>query len=83
MPTALLSVFDKEGIEKFARNLVELGWEIIASGGTAKTLAEAGIPVRDVAALVGGGPILGHRVVTLSREVHAGLLAKDTQEVAG
>lgn len=78
MPTALLSVYSKEGIVDFARQLVELGWNIIASGGTAKTLTKAGIQVRDVADLVGGGPILGHRVVTLSREVHAGLLSRDS-----
>jgi len=80
MPTALLSVYHKEGIVEFAKELVELGWNLIASGGTAKALTDAGIEVRDVAVLVGGGPILGHRVVTLSREVHAGLLAKDTPE---
>ncbi|MDO8639600.1 MAG: hypothetical protein Q7R53_01620 [bacterium] len=80
MPTALLSVYDKNGIVKFAEGLVGLGWNIIASGGTAKVLTEAGVSVQNVADLVGGGPILGHRVVTLSREVHAGLLAKDTAE---
>jgi len=79
MPTALLSVYNKTGIVEFARELAELGWNIISSGGTAKVLHEAGIPVKDVAELVGGGPILGHRVVTLSREVHAGLLASDDQ----
>lgn len=80
MPTALLSVWEKEGITYFARQLVELGWEIIASGGTTEELTRADIRVRNVAKLVGGGAILGHRVVTLSREVHAGLLAKDTPE---
>src|SRR5262249_21198623 len=54
-------------------------WEILASGGTAKALTDAGIPVTDTGTIV-GGPILGHRVVTLSREIHAGLLAKDTAE---
>ncbi|MCX6720662.1 MAG: hypothetical protein NTW11_02555 [Candidatus Staskawiczbacteria bacterium] len=80
-PWALLSVSNKTGIEDCARRLVALGWRIISSGGTAKKLKEAGVPVRDVAKLVGGGSILGHRVVTLSREVHAGLLANvDKQE---
>ena len=73
--TALLSVYDKEGIIEFSRALVALGWTILASGGTAKMLAAAGVPVQDVAELIGGASILGHRVVTLSREVHAGLLA--------
>lgn len=80
MKTALISVFDKVGIVAFVRALVALGFNIISSGGTAKVLREAGIPVRDVAELVGGDAILGHRVVTLSREVHAGLLARDTPE---
>jgi len=72
---ALFSVFDKTGIVEDARRLVAMGWKIISSGGTAKALIAANIPVKDVAELVGGGAILGHRVVTLSREVHAGLLA--------
>lgn len=71
---ALLSVFDKTGIVEFARALINLGWRIIASGGTAKKLIEEGVEVQDVAILVGGGAILGHRVVTLSREIHAGLI---------
>jgi len=77
--TALLSVYSKAGIVEFAAQLVALGWNILASGGTAKTLLNAKIPVRDVAELVGGGAILGHRVVTLSREVHAGLLATTSE----
>lgn len=81
---ALISVYDKDGIVEVAHRLVKLGWSIISSGGTAKKLQEAGIPVDDVAKLVGGGAILGHRVVTLSREVHAGLLAdpKKTEDMA-
>jgi phosphoribosylaminoimidazolecarboxamide formyltransferase/IMP cyclohydrolase len=78
--TALISVYNKEGIADFARGLVKLGWRIIASGGTARHLKEEGIEVTDVAEIVGGGAILGHRVVTLSREVHAGLLARDIPE---
>jgi len=77
---ALISVFDKTGIEDFARQLHAWQWDILASGGTAKYLAEHGIPVHDVADLVGGGAILGHRVVTLSREIHAGLLARRTED---
>ncbi len=72
---ALISVYNKKGVVEFAQRLVKLGWRIISSGGTAKALTEAGVPVKDVAELVGGGPILGHRVVTLSRQVHAALLA--------
>ncbi len=86
--TALISVYDKDGISDFARELLELGvTTIFASGGTARHLTADRIPVTDVATLVGGGPILGHRVVTLSREVHAGLLARydspeDVEELA-
>ncbi|MDD5489713.1 MAG: hypothetical protein PHP25_03500 [Candidatus Moranbacteria bacterium] len=77
---ALISVYNKKDIEKFAKDLVALGWEIISSGGTAKYLAGLGIKVRDVAELVGGKAILGHRVVTLSREIHAGLMARPNIE---
>ena len=78
---ALISVFNKEGIVSFAKDLLALGsWRIIASGGTVKVLADAGIPASDIAEIVGGGAILGHRVVTLSRELHAGLLARDLPE---
>ena len=71
----LISVYNKTGIVELAGTLVRMGWNILASGGTARVLSEADIPVRDVASLVGGGAILKHRVVTLSRELHAGLLA--------
>jgi phosphoribosylaminoimidazolecarboxamide formyltransferase/IMP cyclohydrolase len=77
---ALLSVYDKTGIIDFAKELVALDFNILASGGTARALAEAGIPVQDVASLVGGEAILGHRVVTLSRRLHAGLLSRDIPE---
>lgn len=73
---ALLSVYDKAGIQEFATQLTELGFKIIASGGTAKTLKNSGIEVMDVKDLVGGAAILNHRVVTLSREIHAGILAQ-------
>lgn len=75
---ALLSVYDKTDIEVFAQGLVELGWQIYASGGTAQAIRDAGITVTDIAMLVGGKAILGHRVVTLSREISAGLLADKT-----
>lgn len=81
---ALISVFNKTGICEFAQALVGMGWNILASGGTAKALIRVGIQVKDVAELVGGGAILKHRVVTLSRELHAGLLAdkNDPEQVA-
>ena len=75
MPTALLSVFDKTGIVEFATELSRAGWQLISSGGTARTLAAAGIEVTDVADLTGFEAMLGHRVVTLHPKVHAGILA--------
>ncbi len=75
MPRALLSVYNKTGIEEFARGLVASGWSIISSGGTAKALIEAGIGVTDVADLTGVPAILDHRVVTLHPKVHGGILA--------
>lgn len=78
-PVAFLSAFDKTGLDRFANQLVELGWDLLASAGTAKYLAEKGIKARDVAEIV-GPPILRHRVVTLSREIHAALLATNSQE---
>ena len=80
MKNALLSVYHKDGIVEFAKALVDLGFTIYASGGTFKHLTENGITTLPVSDLVGGEAILGHRVVTLSREVHAGLLAKNTEE---
>jgi phosphoribosylaminoimidazolecarboxamide formyltransferase / IMP cyclohydrolase len=80
MKIALLSVYNKEGIVEFAKEIQDLGFKILASGGTAKVLADSGIEVQDVASLTGGGAILGHRVVTLSREIYAGLLSRDNEE---
>jgi len=78
---ALLSVYDKTGIVEFAKGLVDLGWQVYASGGTAKALIDGGVTAYDVSDLVGGSAILGHRVVTLSREISAGLLAdKNSQD---
>src|SRR3989338_1056601 len=78
--TALLSAYKKtDELADFARELKERGWDIWASAGTAKFLAEKGIESTDIATLV-GEPILGHRMVTLSREIHAGLLARNEDE---
>lgn len=77
---ALISVYDKTGIENFAEGLVELDWILYSSGGTADRIDSAGIPVRDVKELVGGAAILNHKVVTLSREIHGGILADESDE---
>jgi phosphoribosylaminoimidazolecarboxamide formyltransferase/IMP cyclohydrolase len=73
--TALFSVYNKDGIIDLANGLMEVDYGFLASAGTAKAFKDASVPVQDVATIV-GDPILGHRVVTLSRELHAGLLAK-------
>ncbi len=78
MPTALLSVYDKSGIAALASALHELGWNLVSSGGTARTVAAEGIPVTDVADLTGVPAILDHRVVTLHPKVHGGILADPT-----
>ena len=75
MPRALLSVYDKTGIVEFASALHGLGWTLLSSGGTAAVIADAGIPVTDVATLTGLAPILNHRVVTLHPKIHGGILA--------
>ncbi len=80
MPNALLSVYNKEGVADFARELVNLGWKIYASGGTAIRLEAAEVPAIDLAKIAGGGAILQHRVVTLSRHIHAGILARNSKE---
>jgi phosphoribosylaminoimidazolecarboxamide formyltransferase/IMP cyclohydrolase len=79
VPTALLSVFDKSGIAELAAELHGLGWKVVSSGGTAKAVAAAGVPVTDVAELTGVPAILDHRVVTLHPKVHGGLLADPTK----
>jgi phosphoribosylaminoimidazolecarboxamide formyltransferase / IMP cyclohydrolase len=72
---ALLSVYDKTGIVDLARRLHDLGVELVSSGGTAAAIAEAGIPVVDVADFTGYPAMLGHRVVTLHPLVHGAILA--------
>jgi phosphoribosylaminoimidazolecarboxamide formyltransferase / IMP cyclohydrolase len=78
VPTALLSVFDKSGMVEFAAGLHALGWSIVSSGGTARVIADAGVPVTDVVELTGVPAILGHRVVTLHPKIHGGILADPT-----
>ncbi len=72
---ALLSVFDKTGITDLAQSLIDSGWTLLSSGGTAAAIAEAGLPVTDVADHTGSPIMLGHRVVTLHPKVHGGILA--------
>ena len=76
MPTALLSVSDKTGIVDFARGLTKLGWGLISTGGTAKALRDAAVPVRDVSDVTGFPEMLDGRVKTLHPAIHGALLAK-------
>ena len=77
---ALISVSDKSGLVDLARGLCDLQVELIASGGTAKSLREAGLPVQDVSDITGFPEILGGRVKTLHPAVHGGILARDLPE---
>ena len=73
---ALISVHDKTGIVAFAQALTTLGVEIVSTGGTAKLLREAGVPVRDVAEVTGFAEMLDGRVKTLHPRIHGGILAR-------
>jgi phosphoribosylaminoimidazolecarboxamide formyltransferase/IMP cyclohydrolase len=73
---AILSVSDKTGLVDFARGLEELGFELFSTGGTKKTLTEAGLSVRSVSDLTGFPEILDGRVKTLHPAVHGGILAR-------
>ena len=77
---ALLSVSDKSGLVDFARRLHEQGFRLIASGGTGKVLAHAGLPVTPVEALTGFPELLGGRVKTLHPAIHGGILARRTPD---
>jgi phosphoribosylaminoimidazolecarboxamide formyltransferase/IMP cyclohydrolase len=72
---ALLSVTDKAGITELGAGLVRHGYELVSSGGTARALREAGLPVTEVAAITGFAEMLGGRVKTLHPRIHAGILA--------
>jgi phosphoribosylaminoimidazolecarboxamide formyltransferase/IMP cyclohydrolase len=74
--TALLSVSDKTGIAEFARALHGLGVRLVSTGGTAKLLADEGLPVTEVAELTGSPEMLDGRVKTLHPAVHGALLAR-------
>src|SRR5713101_7071291 len=71
---ALISVSDKTGIVEFARELKSFGVEIISTGGTAKTLRDAGIEVRDVSDVTGFPEMMDGRVKTLHPKIHGALL---------
>ncbi len=78
---ALLSVYDKTGVVELAQQLHALDIDLVSSGGTAAAIADAGIPVTDVADITGFPAMLGHRVVTLHPRIHGGILA-DRRDVS-
>jgi len=73
---ALFSVSDKTGVVEFASQLVDLGWEIIATGGTMKLLQESGLKVINISEITGFPEICDGRVKTLHPKVHGGLLGR-------
>ena len=77
---ALISVYDKAGVVEFAKGLAEMGAEVLSTGGTAKLLRDAGVPVRDVADFTGWPEMLGGRVKTLHPKVHGGILYQRGKE---
>ena len=73
---ALLSVSDKSGLIPFASRLVHLGWELVSTGGTARALEAAGLPVIGISEVTGFPEMMDGRVKTLHPKVHAGILAR-------
>ena len=73
---ALISVYDKSGLEAFARGLADLGWELVASGGTAAALQKLGVDATSVDELTEVPELLGGRVKTLHPRIHAAILAR-------
>lgn len=80
MPKAILSVHNKTGLVDFAKGLIDLGWELIASGGTARYLRDNQLPVIEVSNYTGAPEMLGGRVKTLHPAIHAGILARESEE---
>ncbi len=80
MKRALFSVSDKSGLVEFAQELVALGWEIIATGGTMKLLSDSGVAVINISEVTGFPEICDGRVKTLHPNVHGGLLARRDDE---
>lgn len=83
---ALISVSNKEGVVEFAKAIISMGVEILSTGGTAKTLRDAGISVKEVSEYTGFPEMLDGRVKTLHPKIHGGLLSrrdnlKDMEEI--
>src|SRR5881227_2932852 len=76
MPRALLSVSNKSGIVEFARGLASRGYQIVSTGGTARLLTDAGLPVTNVSDVTGFPEMMDGRVKTLHPKIHGGILAR-------
>ena len=79
-PFALISVSDKEGIAEFAEGLVERGFQVISTGGTARHIREAGVEVVEVSEVTGFPEIFDGRVKTLHPLIHGGILAREERQ---
>ena len=77
---AIVSVSDKSGVVSFAKELAQMGVEILSTGGTAKTLREQGVPVKDISEYTGFPEMLDGRVKTLHPKVHGGLLGQRSKK---
>jgi phosphoribosylaminoimidazolecarboxamide formyltransferase/IMP cyclohydrolase len=76
MKRALLSVSDKSGLIDFGRELIARGFELVSTGGTARTLSDAGFPVINVSDVTGFPEMMAGRVKTLHPKIHGGILAR-------
>src|SRR5688500_14332962 len=76
MPRALLSVSDKSGLVDFAHGLVQRGFDLVSTGGTARALQQAGLPVTAISDVTGFPEMMDGRVKTLHPLVHGGILAR-------
>ena len=76
---ALISVSNKTGLVDFARGLVQRGFDIVSTGGTARALADAGVPVIQVSEVTGVPEMMDGRVKTLHPKIHGGILARRDQ----
>src|SRR3979490_1925191 len=76
MPRALLSVSDKAGVVDLGRGLASRGFELVSTGGPARALTDAGLPVVSVSALTGFPEMMDGRVKTLHPALHGGILAR-------
>ncbi|MEE3231883.1 MAG: bifunctional phosphoribosylaminoimidazolecarboxamide formyltransferase/IMP cyclohydrolase, partial [Candidatus Thermoplasmatota archaeon] len=79
-PRALLSVWEKSGIEDLGKSLSEMGWELLSTGGTARVLRDAGLEVTDVSEATGHPEVFDGRVKTLHPAVHGGILVRRERE---